>query len=120
MNPSLPILIFDDDDLFREGLRNFLLAAGYQRVDVAATPEEAMVQLTALPYPLIFFGISRDLSRGRRLVKQARRICPAARIFPLINAEHQPFIDDEAFEYIIKESVFSSILELASETGGKP
>ena len=39
------ILVCDQDVLFREALRNFLLAAGYCRVEVAATPREALPKL---------------------------------------------------------------------------
>ena len=45
---------------------------------------------------------------------------PDARVFPLIDARDQPLIHDDAFEYIIRESVFSSLVELMEETGGKP
>ena len=36
MRPLLAILIYDRDALFREALRNFLLAAGYAEVVIAS------------------------------------------------------------------------------------
>ena len=119
MRPSVSILIFDLDALFREGLRNFLLAAGYQGVGVAATEPEALAKLTCGNYQYVLIGLSPLLSGGRELALEPRRLQSNAKIFPLISAENQPFIHNHALEYIIKESVFSNLLQLMAEAGGE-
>ena len=112
MNPSSAILVYDRDALFREALRNFLLAAGYAEVVIAATVREALAKLRCESYGHILIGISAPLSRGRRLATIARRRQPEAKILFFVSAQDQPFARDAAFEYVIKEYVFSNLLGL--------
>ena len=58
MNPSSAILVFDRDALFREALRNFLLAAGYAEVVIATTAREALAKLRCESYGHILIGIA--------------------------------------------------------------
>jgi DNA-binding NarL/FixJ family response regulator len=119
IDPTFRILIFDHDDVLREALRNFLLAAGYVDVEVAATTEETFGKLKAASFHLVFFAITPFLS-GRELLREAQRLAPDAKIFPLIDADDQQLIDNDDFDYVIKESVLSNVLGLVSEAGGKP
>jgi DNA-binding NarL/FixJ family response regulator len=112
MRSLLAVLIYDRDALFREALRNFLLAAGYAEVVIATTTREALAKLRCESYGHILIGISAPLSRGRRLATIARRRQPEAKIVFLVSAQDQPFVRDAAFEYIIKEYVFSNLLGL--------
>jgi DNA-binding NarL/FixJ family response regulator len=112
MCPLLAVLIYDRDVLFREALRNFLLAAGYGQVVIAATVREALTKLRHESYGRVLIGISKPLYRGRRLAAVARRRQPKARILLLVGAEDQPFARDTAFEYVTKEHVFSNLLGL--------
>ena len=119
MKPPVPILIFDQDSLSREAVRNFLLAAGCAPVDVARTASETLAKLGRRKYNYVFIRMSGDLLQGRQLALQARQLQPDARVFPVIDARDQPLIHDDAFEYMIRESVFSTLFELMGETGGK-
>lgn len=112
MNPLPAILIYDRDALFREGLRNFLLAAGCSEVRVVATVREALAALRHEHYEHVLIGISQAFSCERRLATVAQRLQPTTKIFLLISAKDQPFIKDLSFEYIIKEQVFSNLSEL--------
>jgi len=109
MVPLLAILIYDRDALFREELRNFLLAAGFAEVVIAATVREALVKLRGESFGHILIGISTPVSRERRLAAIARRRQPEAKILFLVSAQDQPFPRDAAFEYVIKEYVFSNL-----------
>ncbi len=120
MGPSVSILLFDHDTLFREAVRNFLLAAGYPHVDVAPSAPEALVKLHSERYRHVLIGLSRPLSEGQELAAEAQRLQPDAKIFPLIHAEDQPFLHNDAFEYLIKESIFANLLEVLEEKGGGP
>ncbi len=115
INPLSAILVCDREQLFREALRNFLLAAGYSQVLVVATAREASAMLRREHYGGVMIGMGRPFSRARRLATLARRRQPEAKIFVLVRAEDQPFIKDHSFEYIIKEHVFASLLELLEE-----
>jgi len=112
MNPVSAILICERDTLFREALRNFLLAAGYSQVEVVATVREALARLRHERYGCILIGISRPLSHKQRLAALARQRQPAARVLFLVSADDQSFISDTSFDYVLKEYVFSNLLEL--------
>ncbi len=70
---SEAILVCDRDAFFGEALRNFLLAAGHSRVDVAATAREALVRLRRQLYGYVLIALSRPFSRRWRLAAVARR-----------------------------------------------
>lgn len=112
MNPTAAILICDCDILFREALRNFLLAAGYSRVEVAATARDALAKLRRERYGYILIGVSQPFSRGQRLAAIVQWRQPKAKILILVSADDQPLIQDTSFDYVIKEYVFSNLLEL--------
>jgi DNA-binding NarL/FixJ family response regulator len=109
------ILICDRDQLFREALRNFLLAAGYSHVEVVATGREALALFRRERFGCVMIGMSRPFSYEQRLAAIARRRQPDAKIFVLVAAADQPFIRNTAFKYLIKEHIFSNILELLEE-----
>ncbi|MCI0558514.1 MAG: hypothetical protein MN733_08470 [Nitrososphaera sp.] len=106
------LIVCNRDPLFREALCNFLLAAGYSQVEVAATVREAFIKLRRDCYGTILIGVSTPFSRGRRLAAVARRRQPEAKILFLVSTDDQPFIKDVKFEYVIREHVFSSLLGL--------
>lgn len=112
MNPSPAILVCDRDSVFREALRNFLLAAGHSQVEMAATVREALASLRRRTYSYVLIGVCRPFSCGRRLAVIVRRRQREATIFFLVSAQDQPFITDVSCDYVIKEYVFSNLLEL--------
>jgi DNA-binding NarL/FixJ family response regulator len=112
MSPLPAILICDRDALFREALRNFLFAAGYSQVEVAVTVREALAKLRRECYGYALIGVSRPLSRVWRLARVVQRRQPGAKIIFLVSADDQPFIEGPSFEYVIKEYVFSNLLDL--------
>jgi len=111
MKSASAILICDRDSLFREALLNFLLAAGYARVEVVATAREAIRKLQSQSYKYVMIGISRPWSRARRLAAIAQRRQPGAKIFLLIHVEDMPLIKNQSFDYVIKEYAFANLLE---------
>ena len=73
---SHAILICDRDALFREALRNFLLAAGYHQIEIATTLREAQricdasgivaLSLAFGDRPTINSGLSRSYNSANR------------------------------------------------------
>ncbi len=112
MNRLRAILICDRDPLFREALRNFLLAAGYSQVEVAATIRVALTMLRRNVYGHILIGVSRTFVRERRLAAVARRRQPQARILFLASGDDRPAMKSAPLECVIKEQAFSTLLAL--------
>jgi DNA-binding NtrC family response regulator len=113
------VLIFDEDRLCRESVRNFLLSAGCALVDVAGTARDALAKLGLQHYHYVFVGFSGDFAEGRWLAREARRLQPEAKVFVIIPAKDLPRVQDDAFDFVIKESVLPTLLELIAGTGGK-
>lgn len=110
--PSPAVLICDRDIAFCEALKNFLLAAGYCRVDAVASAREALPNLRRFGYGCVLIGLSQPFSRGLRLAGIAKRRQRDARILFLLDAKDQPLIRDASRDCLIKEYVFSNLLEL--------
>jgi DNA-binding NarL/FixJ family response regulator len=115
MNPSSAILVCDRDHLFREALRNFLLAAGYSQVEVVATAREAMAKLREKHYGYVLISLSRPFSLGRRLAMLAQKLQPGAKVFLLVSAADQPYIKGARHDCIIKEQIGESLLGLLQD-----
>lgn len=109
MSASSAILVYDRDTLFREELQNYLFAAGFSSVDVAATVREALARLRHKRYKYIFIDLALQKSCERRWMAVIQRHQPNAKIVFLMNAVDQPFIQDSACDHVIKEYVFSSL-----------
>ena len=117
MYTELSVLVFDLNRLYREEMRNFLLAAGFKEVDVAATETETIAMLHRKSYRYVLIGLSRPLSRGLALAADAERLQQGARILGLIEAKDQPLLDNGSVEFIIKESALPILLELMAQEG---
>lgn len=115
MSSSSAILICDREDLFREVLRNFLLAAGYSQVEVVATAREAMAKLHRQSFGHVFIGMAQPFLRARRLAVIAQRRQPGAKIFLLLNADDLVILPADSSDYIIKEHAFESLLNLLND-----
>jgi DNA-binding NarL/FixJ family response regulator len=112
MNALVAILICDSDAYFREGLQNFLLAAGYPDVELAATVRDAIATLREKRYSHVMIGVSQPFSCERRWAAVIRRRQPAAKIVFLLSAADRPSIRVTSCEHVIKENMFSSLLDL--------
>jgi hypothetical protein len=109
-SPPAVLIVCDRDVVFREALCNLLLAAGYDRVDVAATVREGVRKVRGEAYGRILIGLSRPFSRARCLAAVARRRQPATRIIFIVRSDDLPPGGDVSVEYILDEHVFSSLL----------
>lgn len=106
------ILVYDRYTMFREGLRNFLLSSGYTQVEVVTTIRGALTKLRNEHFGYVLIGISPPFLAGQRLAMVVHRRQPEAKIFFLVNAKDQPFLKNAKFETIIKDYMYSNLLEL--------
>ena len=109
---TLNILVFDRDRQLREGLRNFLLTSGYTRVHVIMSIRSALLKLRQERLDVILLGASPPIPAVRRLARVAQYRQPAAKIFLLVAASDQPSFIDVPDRVILKEYMYSNLLEL--------
>ena len=76
------ILIVDDDEDFRTGLRMALEMKGYQ-VEEASNGEEALTQLTAKPPLLVLLDLQMPVMNGREVL-QRMRATPEQQEIPVV------------------------------------
>jgi DNA-binding NtrC family response regulator len=105
-------LICDRDTFFCEELRNFLLAAGYLRVDVAVTARKALARIHQGRYGYVLIGLSHPFSLAWRLAAVAHLRNSRAVIVFIMNGEDQPLVRGPALHYVIKEHAFATLLGL--------
>ena len=111
MLPAI-LIVCDRDVFFRESLRDFLLAAGYPEVEVAATVRHALAKIRYRHYLHILISVSTRGSDARRLAAIARRRQPQAKILLLVSVQDQARVRDVSFDYVLKEDIFSDLLSL--------
>jgi DNA-binding response OmpR family regulator len=115
MDYPIAILVCERDTLFREALRNFLLSAGYTRLDMVATVREALAKLRREKYCHIVVGLSPPLASKQRLAKVARKRQSGAKVLFVVGADDAPFIEGASMDYVLKEHVFSVLLDLLAQ-----
>jgi len=111
MNSTSAILICDRDHLFRESLRNFLLAAGYLHIEIATTVQEALAKLRRERYGCILIGMTRPPRKAWRMAAVAKRRQPQAKLLLMAAADEPPFAQNDSFEYVLKEQIYSDLLQ---------
>jgi len=120
MSGVLAILVYDRDTQFREALRNFLLTAGYSRVEVVATGRDALALLRHERYRFVLVGLSQPLSRARRLADVVRVLQPDATVVFLVDAADAPAVEDTSLVYVIKEGAFPILLDVLADKENEP
>jgi len=103
---SSKILIIDDEESIRQTFNIFLKAEGYKFVKTAATPQEALEEISHSEYDLIISDIVLVGHSGTDLLKRIRELgikCPVVMItgFPNLNTAAKS-IRYCAYDYISK------------------
>lgn len=77
----ISILIADDHDIIREGIKNILCdSLGYEVVGEAADGEEVLTEVKKLKPDILLLDISMPKISGLEVIKQVRYISPKTRI----------------------------------------
>ena len=111
------ILIVDIDAHFREGLYNFLLSAGYERVDSAENYHSALEKTKKTEYDVLLLDA---VSRRRTALEAANTIVasnPKTRVILMVEPQGEEEPNDQAeskteFQYLIKATFARNLLYL--------
>jgi two-component system, response regulator FlrC len=83
------ILIVDSDDQFREGLHNFLLAAGYDDVDATKSFTAALARIRKSAYDVVVSDLDSRFSDGLAFAKRVVKGNPEIKLILMIKVEDQ-------------------------------
>ena len=102
------ILIADDHQLLREGIRNFLsLEPDFEIVGEAANGEEAVTQAEALKPDVMLLDINMPKANGIEVASRLKESCPEVRILALTIHDDQNYmmnmIQSGAAGYLLKD-----------------
>ena len=102
------ILIADDHQLLREGIRNFLsLEPDFEIVGEAANGEEAVTQAEALKPDVMLLDINMPKANGIEVASRLKAGCPEVRILALTIHDDQNYmmnmIQSGAAGYLLKD-----------------
>jgi len=110
------ILIVEPDAQFREELYNFLLSAGYERVDSAENYENALEKISKTEYDVLLVAGS-PAKAGLTLADDIAASSPKSRLILLVGSEEQREVDPDAgngsdYQYLIKAVFERNLLYL--------
>jgi DNA-binding NtrC family response regulator len=111
------ILIVDLDAHFREGLYNFLLSAGYERVDSAENYQSALEKIRETEYDVLLLDAGSPLKTGLAVADSFAASSPKARVILMVGAEErqEPMVlaeDKAEYQYLIKATFARNLLYL--------
>ena len=102
------ILIADDHQLLREGIRNFLsLEPDFEIIGEASNGEEAVTKAEALKPDVMLLDINMPKANGIEVASQLKESCPEVRILALTIHDDQNYmmnmIQSGAAGYLLKD-----------------
>ena len=114
LNP-LSLLLVDDHTILREGLRSLLeLQSDLKIVGEAGTFAEAIRLATSLQPAVVLTDIGLPDHSGLLLVRELRKVCPAARVVLLTAQASEEYIraglDAKADGYVLKDSGHAELI----------
>jgi len=114
------ILIVDPDAHFREGLYNFLLSAGYERVDSAENYHNALEKIKETEYDVMLLDVGSPLRAGQEVADDIASLTPKTRVILMVGAEEQPELNEPRIEvdrqYLIKATFARNLLYLLEKS----
>ena len=119
----LKLLLVDDHTILREGLRSLLeLQSDLQVVGGAGTFEEAIELAARLQPDVVLTDIGLPGRSGLLLVRELRKVCPAARVVLLTAHASEEYIraglDAKADGYVLKDSGHDELVSAIRTVAG--
>ncbi|NJD08685.1 MAG: hypothetical protein FIA97_19660 [Methylococcaceae bacterium] len=112
MQPSTAVLIAECDPLFCTALRNHLLSAGVDSVDLAMSVRRALWKLRQQDYGTVLIGFCPPFRRAERLAAVVRRRQPQARAWCLISAADLRDAPSGPYQFLIRERSLCELTDL--------
>src|SRR5215470_7343625 len=88
------ILIADSDAHFREGLYNFLLSAGYERVESVDNYQNALEKIRETEYDVVLLDAGSPLIAGRKVADGIAASSPKAKVILMVGFQEQQQSDE--------------------------
>jgi DNA-binding NtrC family response regulator len=115
------ILIVDSDAQFREGLYNFLLAAGYEQVDAAGSFTNALEKIRKSAYDVVVSEAGSRLMEGFAFAERIMKANPELKLILMIKVEDQENWTEKAgstgFQFLLKPTFPQNLLYLLQNQG---
>jgi len=114
------ILIVDLDAHFREVLYNFLLSAGYERVDSAESYHNALEKTRETEYDVVLLDAGSSLKASIEAADGITASSPKAKVILMVGCQDQK-LDHEArsdaeYQYLIKAAFAQNLLYLLEKS----
>src|ERR1700761_981120 len=91
--PALRILIADDHELIRRGLRNLLASqTGWEIVGEAHNGADALEKVIVLQPDVAILDFSMPVIEGPEVATQIRQLCPGTEVIVLTMHDSEPVI----------------------------
>lgn len=115
------ILIVDLDAHFREGLYNFLLSAGYERVDSVENHQMAIEKTRETEYDVMLLDAGSPLKAGQEVADAIAASSPKAKVILMVGSQEQKELNHEArssaeYQYLIKAAFARNLLYLLEKS----
>jgi DNA-binding NtrC family response regulator len=115
------ILIVDLDAHFREVLYNFLLSAGYERVDSAESCHNALEKTRETEYDVVLLDAGSSPRAGLEAADSIAASSPKAKVVLMVGCQKQKELDHEAgsgadYQYLIKAAFAQNLLYLLEKS----
>lgn len=115
------ILLADDHQLFRQGLRSMLLAEGFEVVAEAADGQEAARLVRQLQPDIAILDVSMPGLNGVDATREVLRASPQTRVIVLTMHRETPYILEAlaagARGYVVKSQPVSDVVQALREVG---
>ena len=111
---TLRVLLVDDHDLFRTGLRNLLSEQGLDIVGEAATGAEAVAHVSELSPDVVVMDLSMPLMGGVEATRHIAEIAPLTRVVVLTISDEDSDVTDAilagACGYLLKDASIEELV----------
>jgi DNA-binding NarL/FixJ family response regulator len=108
------VLLVDDNDLFRQGLRTLLEEEGVDVVGEASTGRDALVELRVLAPDVVVMDLNMPGISGVEAIREMAMIAPTARVLVLTASDGDADVMDAilagASGYLLKDSSLPELM----------